>query len=322
MILHKNKKDFINAIENATEKLGVREIYIEKDYWVTYVLKNLSQSKFASKVVFKGGTSLAKAHKIIERFSEDVDLALLLDGSESSGQIKKIVKDIESIVMNGPFSPNNKHIMSSKGSKFRKTAHQYPRFIKSNDFGDADDHLILEINSFANPTPYRKMKISSMLADFIKSVDENLIEEYEMQEIEINVLDLGRTFTEKIMGLVRAGHSDNPMEFLQEKIRHIYDLHMLLETKEIKALLNSGFDMMINAVLEDDRKNSQFQGLWMEKKFSDSLLFKNPKEVITKLDSYYHNMFSSLVYGKLPKIDDLIVSIETISKKLKKISSF
>ena len=44
-------------------------------YWVTIALKRLSESAYAERIVFKGGTSLSKAHKLIRRFSEDIDLA-------------------------------------------------------------------------------------------------------------------------------------------------------------------------------------------------------------------------------------------------------
>jgi hypothetical protein len=319
VILHQKKKDFTDAVATASEQMGIREVYIEKDYWVTYVLKNLAHSEYLSKVVFKGGTSLSKAHKMIERFSEDVDLALLLDGNESGGQIKKMIKNIEETLMVSPFEANSEHAITSKGSKFRKTAHKYPRFVKATNFGHAFDHLILEINSFANPTPYKTMRISSMLAEFMRGVDPKLVDEYELQDFEVNVLDIGRTFTEKIMGLVRAGYDDAPIDSLREKIRHIYDLHQLLKAEEIKSLLANGFDSMIEAVREDDKKNREFQGPWMDKKISESLLFINPKNTVAQLDSYYHDTFSSLVYGELPKLSDVITSIEIISEELKKV---
>ena len=68
MKLHENKDDFKNAILATSESLGIRDIFIEKDYWVTYILKQLSQSGFKNEVVFKGGTSLSKAYNIIRRF--------------------------------------------------------------------------------------------------------------------------------------------------------------------------------------------------------------------------------------------------------------
>ena len=89
MILHHKKKDFLDAVTGASEKLGIREVYIEKDYWVTFILKNLSRSEYVDKVVFKGGTSLSKAYHVIDRFSEDVDLALLLAGNENRRADKK-----------------------------------------------------------------------------------------------------------------------------------------------------------------------------------------------------------------------------------------
>ena len=57
--------------------LGFDPAVVEKDFWVCWVLKRLFESPELSKqLVFKGGTSLAKVHKLIERFSEDIDLVL------------------------------------------------------------------------------------------------------------------------------------------------------------------------------------------------------------------------------------------------------
>ena len=58
MTFHKSN-DFVDAIESAAGHFKMRTIFIEKDYWVTYVLKNLSTSKLVDEVVFKGGTSLS-----------------------------------------------------------------------------------------------------------------------------------------------------------------------------------------------------------------------------------------------------------------------
>lgn len=76
MTFHKSS-DFVDAIESAAAHFKMRTIFIEKDYWVTHVLKNLSTSKLIDEVIFKGGTSLSKAHDCINRFSEDIDLAIL-----------------------------------------------------------------------------------------------------------------------------------------------------------------------------------------------------------------------------------------------------
>ena len=88
MKLHENEEDFKNAILATSSALKIRDIFVEKDYWVTYILKELSKSSHMSEVVFKGGTSLSKAYDLVHRFSEDVDLVIL--GKEGQVRISRI----------------------------------------------------------------------------------------------------------------------------------------------------------------------------------------------------------------------------------------
>jgi predicted nucleotidyltransferase component of viral defense system len=100
MTFHRSN-DFVDAIESAAAHFKMRAIFIEKDYWVTHVLKNLSTSKLLDEVVFKGGTSLSKAHDCINRFSEDIDLAILKTEDMSGNQITNKIKAAEKIVSAG-----------------------------------------------------------------------------------------------------------------------------------------------------------------------------------------------------------------------------
>lgn len=68
MRLHEHKEVFAELIENAAEIIGLPQIYVEKDYRVTRALKCLSESECAEQAIFKGGTSLSKAYKLIHRF--------------------------------------------------------------------------------------------------------------------------------------------------------------------------------------------------------------------------------------------------------------
>jgi len=93
-----NSEEFQDALESAAEHFKMRSIFVEKDYWVTYALKNLSRSELKDQVVFKGGTSLSKAHDCINRFSEDIDLAILkaddISGNQITNMIKRVEKDV------------------------------------------------------------------------------------------------------------------------------------------------------------------------------------------------------------------------------------
>jgi hypothetical protein len=62
--------------EQAAARRGVSAVVLEKDFWVCWLLDVLFRSEFRDRLVFKGGTSLSKVFRIIERFSEDIDLSV------------------------------------------------------------------------------------------------------------------------------------------------------------------------------------------------------------------------------------------------------
>lgn len=88
--LHSDREQFRDAIDLAYEQTGVMVQAIEKDYYVTMLLRLLAQKM--PYIVFKGGTSLSKCHKVIRRFSEDIDI--MIDTLLSQGQKKKIKQAI------------------------------------------------------------------------------------------------------------------------------------------------------------------------------------------------------------------------------------
>ena len=101
MKLHEDKILFREAIEAAAQHLKLRPVFVEKDYWVTHVLRNLGLSKFSNTVVFKGGTSLSKAYQCIDRFSEDIDLAILSPGTYTGNQLKNLLKEVTETISKG-----------------------------------------------------------------------------------------------------------------------------------------------------------------------------------------------------------------------------
>ena len=83
-----NHEDFKYFIIETAHQVNLSEFIVEKDYWVTYLLKNLVKSEFANEFVFKGGTCLSKAYNLIERFSEDIDL-LMLETEKTQSKTQK-----------------------------------------------------------------------------------------------------------------------------------------------------------------------------------------------------------------------------------------
>ena len=318
MRLHNDKETFSDLIETTAVVLGIPAVFIEKDYWVTYILNKLSKSNFKQTAIFKGGTSLSKAYKIIDRFSEDIDLAIITDGIDGNA-VKSLIKSIEKALLDENFEETTTP-QTSKGSKFRKTVHQYPKIIEG-DFGHANENLILELNSFAKPHPYISKTISSYIFDFLNTQSEDakkLITDFELEPFEINVLDYKRTFCEKISAVARASfESDEVYSQLKEKIRHFYDIYHLMQEDEIKAFLNSDdIDKMIQNVREDDQK--QFSSDWAIVKLHSIKIFENIN-ILDELDNYYNSNFKTLVYSEtLPTMQDIKMKFEELVKILKK----
>ena len=104
--LHNNKDQFQDAIELAYEQTGIMAQAIEKDYYVTMLLRLLSEKM--PHIVFKGGTSFSKCHQVIKRFSEDIDITIDTKVSQTQKQkIKQaIVSSADELGMNIEFYKN------------------------------------------------------------------------------------------------------------------------------------------------------------------------------------------------------------------------
>lgn len=318
MKLHLEKKDFNDAIQATAIALRIPDIFIEKDYWVTYILKNLSESDFKDQVVFKGGTSLSKAHKILDRFSEDIDLAILDKEKNSANQIKNLLKKIEKSIILSPLE-ENKDFQSSKGSRFRKTGHTYPKILKEYNFQHAVETLILEINAFASPTPAKSLPIESYITTFLRTQNPKLITEFSLESFNVLVLDHKRTFAEKIMGLARISiHDDAEYTELGKKIRHFYDIHKIMQMDDIKSFIQSGeLEKTLKLVLENDLMNPEFKQDWKLSNLKEAPLFKDQINILKKLDPIFSGNFQSLLFRSgTTNFSTISTSFSTLSTKI------
>lgn len=89
MNLHLDKAAFQLVVDEISKKSSVRRDVLEKDYYVTLLLKELSEREHQAYAYFKGGTALYKALKSIRRFSEDIDLTVYIEDCPTASQAKK-----------------------------------------------------------------------------------------------------------------------------------------------------------------------------------------------------------------------------------------
>ena len=131
MKLHEDKKLFADAIRATAEQKGILEIYIEKDYWVTYALYTIFKNEIGKETIFKGGTALSKCFSLIDRFSEDIDLVIKRDESETDNQLKRKIKKITTTVSDILPEIEIPEVTRKFGMS-RKTAHKYTKEFSGN----------------------------------------------------------------------------------------------------------------------------------------------------------------------------------------------
>lgn len=309
MKLHENIKLFSETLRAASQHLDIKLEFVEKDYWITLVLSRLAKSKYVDESVFKGGTSLSKGYNLIERFSEDVDIAIINDKGKTGNEIKTIIRTIEKEI-----TPDLKELqmdgVTSKGSRFRKSVFEYVTTDKSN----VNNKLIVEINSFANPFPYQRLTIQSMVFDFLmQTSNEKYIEQYNLQSFEVNVLSKEQTLLEKMVSLIRFSFKENTVESISEKIRHFYDLHYLMKNPNCIDFVASGsFKKQFESILKHDREIFEEPNGWQNRLIAESPLVNDFSNVWMQLKEKYQTELSALAYRPIPDEKDVSKCFEKL----------
>jgi predicted nucleotidyltransferase component of viral defense system len=321
MTLHNNPELFKDAITATAQQMKIAEIYVEKDYWVTLALKTVFQSDLAHDAVFKGGTALSKCYRIIERFSEDIDIVVIRRQDDTNGMLSKKIRDITQLV--GTVIPEVQiEGVTTKFGMNRKTAHAYTKGVFAGEYGQVREHIIVEATWLGNFEPYTTAEVNSFIADMMeRNGQKALIGEYELQGFTVRVLTKERTLCEKIMSLVRFSYTDEPYEDLAKKIRHIYDINMLLKDATVAAFFDSAeFDNLLNMVGKDDILTYKNNNGWLTNPPKEALIFANPEKTWAAILQPYRTTFRELVTGELPEEKELINTLQRVSNRLNSVS--
>lgn len=322
MKLHNYKDAFEGAIVATAQHFGISEVYIEKDYWVTFTLKQIFTDANSKDIaVFKGGTSLSKCFSIIDRFSEDIDMVVIKEEGETDNSLKRKLKKVTTVLETVmTVIPN--HPLENKRGKIRKIVYGYDKVGVKGTYGQVRDQIVLEVSSLGNFQPSEKVEIHSMITQFIATTNNpDLIKEYQLEPFKVNVISVERTFCEKIISLVRFSYTENPLKDLANKVRHTYDLHQLLKEKRVATFLESDdFETMLIQVGKDDDKAIPNDKEWLSKHPSESLFFSETEKVWETVGKTYTGSFKDLLTGELPDSNEVFKSLIIIGNKLKEIS--
>lgn len=321
MNLHLDKANFEGGIVAAADYFKIPEIFIEKDYWVTYALYELFHSDIKDLIVFKGGTSLSKCYAVLNRFSEDIDIVVVKNDVDSKNALRNRLRAITNVIDNSILEVVPDDPYTNKKGSIRKIIYSYPKVGVKGVYGGVREHIALEVSHLGNTEPNVVKSLRTLIADYIKTTSNTkLITRFGLEDFEVKALSIERTFCEKIISLVRFSYTENPLENLSNKVRHTYDLHLLMKLDTIKEFVHSNtFDTMLLQVAKDDDKAIPNDKNWLYQHPREALIFKETTLVWGTLKKTYSGPeFKELIIGKAkpPDENDVSNTLQFISKRI------
>ena len=219
MYLHEDKEIFKNIIDQTSDAVGRTSDIVEKDYYVTMILRLLSEA--LTHVVFKGGTSLSKGYHLINRFSEDVDITF----DEHIGEARR--KKLKNKILLGISEELNMPISNISSTQSDRDYNAY-FFTYDSAWESGDERMPASVKletalgSYAFPT--QKVAIGNYIGDFLESRNhKDFCEKYKLDRFEMQLQAPERTYIDKIFALC-----DYYMQGKSKRYsRHMYDIYKL-----------------------------------------------------------------------------------------------
>lgn len=229
--LHNDREQFLDAINLAVFKTGLEPEIVEKDYYVTMILKKLAERY--DFIVFKGGTSISKCHRVISRFSEDIDITI--DSALSQGQKRKLKYGIVDIATElGLTIPNLDSVRSRR---------DYNRYELAYDsvldrLSDTVRTEVLMETSFTEVSfPTVQLPVYSYIGDLFMEEAPDAMNQYDLNIFSMKVQGLDRTLIDKVFAICDYYLNNN----VTKHSRHIYDIYKLYplvqQNDEFRALV-------------------------------------------------------------------------------------
>lgn len=303
-----NHKDFPALLRIVGKELGIEPILVEKDYWIMHVLYGLK--KLGLSFELKGGTSLSKGYKIINRFSEDIDIHISppeemainenpKNNNPGNIEARKKFYDwlADTIKMNGITSAERDtefdDIPAYRSGGIRLHYHAYTEPKEG-----IKDGILLEAG-FDKVTPNNSLTISSWAYDKAIQQEVSIIDN---RAIDIACYHPGYTFVEKLQTVATKFRQEQESGVeRQNLLRQYYDIYSLLKDDKVKAFI---------ATAEyTEHKKARFPKIDYEIPISENEAFLlNDKNLRARFIERYKKT-AALYYNGQPDFDEMLAEI-------------
>lgn len=237
MNLHLDPEAFAELVTAASTELHIPAGIIEKDYYVTLALRELSSR--IKGMVFKGGTALTKCYQVLDRFSEDIDISYAASEGMPGESRKKQLKKAVVASMNALQFP----IMNLEETRSRRSYNcyraNYPSLYSS--LLELKPELVIETYIALLPFPTVNRMVDNYIHRFLKETEqEELAIEFELMPFPITTQAIERTLVDKVFAVCDY--------YLEGKVerhsRHLYDIYKILEV----ITPDASFSELVNEV--------------------------------------------------------------------------
>ncbi len=320
-----------NIFEETAKAIGIPAAAAEKDWWVVRTLELVFGSSIAPHTVFKGGTSLSKAWGLLDRFSEDIDLALdrkflgidKPDSEMTGSQVSKLRRlSVEFITEK--YFPELAEKFKAAGLNVNiqlaevKTKDQDPLIIEIYYSALTAPHsylqprVLIEVGSRSLIEPYDERSFTSMAGEIFKGrafADGNII---------IPTVNPQRTFLEKVFLLHEEFQLPTEKIKVERKSRHLYDLEKLMDTEYAVAALQN--KELYHTIVEHREKLTPLRGIDYAKHTPDKINPIPPDAIIGAWEKDYQAMQESMFFNPSLPFDKLIARIAALKGRVNAIN--
>jgi hypothetical protein len=318
----------INIIENISNRTTLSPASIEKDWWVTMTLRALFSCECAKHIVFKGGTSLSKAWNLIERFSEDIDIAIDRVFFGFEGELKR--KQINNLRRASCSYIKNK-LKDEIDNKLKEAGiTEYSIFVEETQDSTKDpqiievhyqslfasesyiaDKVMVEIGARSLMEPSEDVRLRSLIAENYPDAD------FADTEIAIPTVIPQRTFLEKAFLLHEEFQKPEASIRIDRMSRHLYDLERLMDTGFARKALED--ISLYKAIIDHRSKLTAISGVDYSTHSPDRINFVPLESVMEKWRNDYAAMQAGMIYGESLPFGKLIERIKLLNEHFRAI---
>ena len=321
--------------KTETEHPGINQVAIEKDWWVTATLKALFQTDCSESLIFKGGTSLSKGFNIIERFSEDIDLAIshTFLGVEKTNKnqrdklrkaARKYIHESLSVQLDAQlkamgvtgYTIENVTQVKGKDGEWRPIDSDkdptvillhYPTIVEET-ISYIPPRVKIEISCLSMDEPTEEREIRSLIGESFEGEDTDA-------DCKVRTVVPTRTFLEKLFLLAEEFQKAKPRSVRMS--RHLYDLDKLMDSQYGREALADR--SLYDAIVEHRRTYYALKYVNYDLHDPATINFLIPEAQREAWMTDYANMRRFFIYGKSPEFDALMQRMEELQERVRRL---